>query len=545
MKKCENKILHELQEKLFNYNHVETRAKDEINKIISLHTDGILKNNDFHKIRNKKHELVANISGNPLPLNPNSEFPMLTRPIITAYPDRFGNLKLERAYNKFKVGDRLLLWQTLNINGIPQHLAASVLSDNKHYSFGFGLEEEEYDITNVKGAPGKALRYAINELGDARVRENLKGSKGKLYTPDFIFEEKLYKQIINGGSYLKLIVNTFLTQKHLDNLKTQLKDIKINDMTTMVSATIIPDMFIQEPSAYLYKMLQIPGFVETAVGHDLFEKTAEERGRIIFQMYNFFHIKELMYCSFASKTTLKKTDTLFQDLIKRAKKLYDIDKRTILDIINDNSLETVSQLPTDIFPEKYQIELRSESDPIDLSTTKLLILHEIGQQTKVVSNCASFLTRIFGDVITCYGESIIVAPQFCHQKFGTPTKKCNTRSYSSSVKARAEAESIYTPRSVYSPKSVHTPKSKNRSGSGRIRSRSGSLRSGSGRVRSGSGSIRSRKASIRSGSGSIRSRKASIRSRSGSIRSRKASIRSRSSASIERKSSPARKSSSN
>ena len=277
-----------------------------------------------------------------------------TEPIVDIEQD--GEIK--KSYKNIKVGDKLLIWQTLHLSTSGEkagHLVAHVISTNgTQYSFGFGF------------LGGGALQQRIGErLPEGIARSYIESAvhlidthKSAVYTPDYLFETAAKRQVIHPErKFLRLIAASTLNKENIETFYKMFDRVRPSNyqMSTVMLSQIPTDLIKLKP--HKKHMSGMVDFIrrhakaldtetrknlETSLSH-----TNVNKELYCFSMTNFFNIEGIEYCEFS----------------RSASGLY--------------------------------------------------------------YNCAKFLQKLFGTLIECKGDIMVVNPEWCRQRKDVPVLRCS------------------------------------------------------------------------------------------------------------------------
>lgn len=149
----------------------------------------------------------------------------IVEPVV--YIDK--NQNFVKNYKNIQAGDRLYVWGILDSNGIPWHLAATVVLQNGvHISFGMGYIGE---LTKSELPSQRSWYETITQMYIPRA--HIEPQRAGLYTPDYLFINQVLRQLTKPkGKFLKLIAATDLTQEFVNYLNEEFDKINSDDISS-------------------------------------------------------------------------------------------------------------------------------------------------------------------------------------------------------------------------------------------------------------------------------------------------------------------------
>jgi hypothetical protein len=333
----------------------------------------------------------------------------------------------KRNYQSFKKGDLLTIWQTIGRGG-ADHLVCVIVHNKVPYSFGFGFsgsgEKEEFVESRSKTL-ASFLEKHIHFF------DSLAGS---LYTPDHLYERRLYDQILLKRTQVKLIANSYLTEEHIAKMNLEFDKL---------------DYFKLTSSESKLKVRMIPGEIVKV------KSNPEKLDEII----DYFFYLAKTYID-ASKDESGKTYISYADMIENFAQSIAVLQSSSVQSAKKNSaiLDFFKLIKEEAFKkDKVSKEQQGSLSQIEkkLSNAKRLIEKSVSHQSPYAmcyikhvipipdlsycefsrnpitgakvpnANCASFIHRLFGDVLTCTGSSFVFDPRLCKQSSYSPKSNCS------------------------------------------------------------------------------------------------------------------------
>lgn len=398
---CEKAVLDFFKEKIASHRYerdLDSLRKLQRNIELDVLGNSIIDINKLEEEDNEKTYVLSNTSRDKdspdfFYYDINTEWFQFTKPIMepqTVIRTKRGGgheriNEMVRYYKNFKENDLLTIWQTIGSKG-AEHLVCIIISGKSAYSFGFGFT----------GGGQKLDRRVSNIIGGA-ASHFLDEHMGAIYTPDYLFENRLYDQLIKKRTAVTLIANSYLRKEHIERFNKYFDPIEFRkDMKAVVTSRMVStDLF------RTCKMLKgRPDCVSLADElTDIYNYMVIVQGNLLKRYKALLDEGQnpedyQLVLKMVSGAIKKLTDA-----IERAKKNKDGDK-------NFRPLTYIRYIiPTEM---KY----------CEWTRNPLIYGKAAG------SNCASFMHRLFGDIIECSGESLVFNPKWCKQRAGSERSSC-------------------------------------------------------------------------------------------------------------------------
>ena len=323
----------------------------------------------------------------------------------------------KRPYKDFKENDILTVWQTISRSGV-EHLVCVIVHNKIAYSFGFGYSGEGEKIS----------RFNIERPILSHMIHTIDYHPGALYTPDFLFESRLYDQFIHKRTQVRLIANTYLTKAHVALLKNKFDQLNYfeSDSYSKLSVQMIPahltktagsNKILEDIIDYFISMVQVNYEVRindastddevkfyTEVVDNLNSSIVDLQSHIVTSdkiQYVIDYLRTLQSNIFDSKMSRESLKKIYDDTNKGINKLVHTLEKIIINPVTKPS---------------YALCYMNHIIPIpSLKYCEWTRSSIIGQQSPN-ANCASFIHDLFADVISCRGQNIAFNPSYCTQK---------------------------------------------------------------------------------------------------------------------------------
>jgi hypothetical protein len=332
---------------------------------------------------------------------------------------------MQKPKTMFRKGDLLTIWQTLGAGG-AEHLLCVIVHKGQLYSFGFGFRGmgEKQQSLNPKIA---SVFSKFVHLVDVH--------PGSIYTPDYLFEIRMYDQILKKRSQVKLIANSYLLPHHIEAIRTEFDQIDFyrdDRNRSKISCRLLPgSLFDVNPEDGHKKMEEIADYLMRLIDSDL-TPYLEDSDQVEMATYL---ISTFVSSIVTIGSQIKMDSSAKQILIEK-----------LLQVVSHSSAyETkVNETLKPFFEEMKKtitqsISLLQKQDSTDDSPRLLCFIKNLvylpsarycewssqSSKDKNLANCASFMYRLFGDILTCSGSSIVFHPKYCKQNETSIKSNCN------------------------------------------------------------------------------------------------------------------------
>ena len=331
-----------------------------------------------------------------------------------------------RHYKNFKKGDLLTVWQTIGKNG-PEHLVCAIVSNKTIYSFGFGYAGAGEKMTKVSA---KAPRFApfISDLV-----HTIDYHPGAIYTPDYLFEQRIYDQIIKKRTQVRLIANSYLTDEHIHLFHEEFDQIdylKSKDAYSFLRVKLVHGDFMKV-NANENKLLEISDYftelIERSFAPQPFMNDEQLKN-------NSLKVQEIAKAILAIDSSVyldKEKRENIKEHIKSIKKIYSVglakENLKELYIKIDRELDDIVQKLSEFGQmKKPPHALCYIRHVIPLPQTKYCEWTRSPITGKSQStNCASFMKRLFSDILSCSKESLYIDPKLCYHSPNSIKSNCS------------------------------------------------------------------------------------------------------------------------
>lgn len=392
LKKCERTFLNyhvdRLQElNVMNHEKNVLHGKSVVNALQS----GIRPHNDIIKLDAEKYVVFHN--------NPKSNQIFATSVSSSGQPYyHFSHPIIEfsdqgdmiRNYKNIKTGDKLFIWATVSRNGKLSHLSAVIETEKIDINFGLGYDDEDEQNETVD------VSFFRKHFLSKKYSEQ---KKALLFSPDHVFEYKLYKQLFSiRKTYVKLVAVTNVTDEFVSQLNEEFDSIKKEDVTLSLRADLFPAELEEEERKMIYDSMKHDKYLGLVQPIEILQKRLDE-----------------IHISPQKNIILEKH--LHHDLEEKKKyeKIVTEGMRNYKKILKENKIALLFA--------SYFIKLPFRS-----------YCKYSGTSSQRRVNCASFLQNLFQGVLHCgfhkkffqlHTDSFASNPDWCHQKFkSAPISKC-------------------------------------------------------------------------------------------------------------------------
>lgn len=338
--------------------------------------------------------------------------------------------KTIRPYRQFREGDLLTIWQTLGAGG-AEHLLCVIVHKGQLYSFGFGYQGlgEKQQKVNPRIASVFSKFIHIVDV-----------HPGSIYTPDYLYEIRMYDQILKKRTQLKLIANSYLMPHHIIAMRKDFDQIdfyKDDRNISKISCRLLPGNIFDSQVPGNSKMLQDMAeyflfLVETRLAQSLEDPDQLEMAAYL--------ISNFVDSVVTIDSQIKLDETTKQELLKKLSKLIEVNKRNEQRVA-EQLKPYLSEMKKSLDDGISQLKKASSTDdsPRLLCFVKNLLYMPSARycewssqssSAKNLANCASFMYRFFGDILTCSGSSLVFHPKNCMQNEGSIKSNCRVSPFS-------------------------------------------------------------------------------------------------------------------
>lgn len=357
---CEKKVFAMFKDKVSGIRNEPKIFSENFDDLDLKSSIGKLSNDILYKLLGSVYdydEYILNNLGtniNYFMIQRHSHWFSFTEPIVDIEKD--GQIK--KCYKNIKVGDKLLIWQTLQLSSGGEkagHLVGHIISANgSQYSFGFGF----LGGGELQRKVGERLPEGIASSYIQSAVHLIDTHKSSIYTPDHLFEQAAKRQVVHPkGKFLRLIAASVLNKENIETFYKMFDRVRPDNyqMSRVTLSQIPTDLIKLRP-----QRKHMGGVVEFLhrYAKNFDEDTREniktslrytnmDKELYCFSMINFFNIEGIEYCEFS----------------RSASGLY--------------------------------------------------------------YNCAKFLQKLFGTLIECKGDIMVVNPEWCKQRKDVPVLRCS------------------------------------------------------------------------------------------------------------------------
>ena len=365
-------------------------------------------------------------------IDKNSDWFSFTKPVIyggfeyklSALGELIQKPKTKRPYRQFREGDLLTIWQTLGAGG-AEHLLCVIVHKGQLYSFGFGyqgLGEKQQAYPKIPSIFSKFVH-----LVDVH--------PGSIYTPDYLFEMRMYDQIVKKRSQVKLIANSFLMSHHLEAMRKDFDQIdfyKDERNISKISCRLLSGNIFSKPFFGGNKALEeMATYLLYLVNNEL-KPALEDQNQVEAAAYL---INSFISSAVQINTQIKLDETTKKDFFEKVINLLKF--ITVYETkVSDTQKPYFDEMKSSLQQNLVDLQKADSNDesPRLLCYIKYLLyvpsasyceFSRDASASKNLANCASFMYRFFGDILTCSGSSLVFHPKHCKQSESSVKSNCN------------------------------------------------------------------------------------------------------------------------